>query len=55
VPASAQVRRDPAAEAAEIRRQTALTKEREKQERRKQEEADAELARQLDRELNHAD
>ena len=47
-----QVRRDPAAEAAEIRRQAALAEEKEKQKRRQQEEADAELARQLDRELN---
>jgi len=32
-----------------------LAAEREKQKRREQEEADAELARQLDRELNSAD
>lgn len=46
------VRRDPAAEAAEIRRQTALLEEQEKAKKREQEEADAELARRLDRELN---
>lgn len=50
--APAPVRRDPAAEAAEIRKQAALAEERARQTKREQEEADAELARQLDRELN---
>lgn len=53
--APVQARRDPAAEVAEIKRQAALAAEREKQKRMEQEEADAELARQLDRELNSAD
>jgi type IV secretory pathway VirB10-like protein len=48
-------RRDPAAEAAEIRRQAALQEEQERVRKREQEEADAELARRLDRELNSGD
>lgn len=53
--APAPARRDPAAEAAEIRRQAVLAEEREAQKRKEQEEADAELARQLDQELNLGD
>lgn len=49
-PAPAPARRDPAAEAAEIRRQAILAEEQARQKRREQEEADEELARQLDRE-----
>jgi hypothetical protein len=48
-------RRDPAAEAAEIRRQAVLLEEQKKAKQKEQEEADAELARRLDLELNSSD
>jgi len=47
--------RDPAAEAAEIHRQAVLLEEQKKAKRKEQEEADAELARRLDLELNLGD
>jgi hypothetical protein len=54
-PRQAPARRDPAAEAAEIHRQAALLEEQKKAKRKEQEEADAELARRLDLELNLGD
>lgn len=54
-PRQVPARRNPAAEAAEIRHQAALKEEQERAKKREQEEADAELARQLDRELNLGD
>lgn len=48
-------RRDPAAEAAEIRRQVVLQEEQQRLKRKEQEDADAALARQLDLELNVGD
>jgi len=54
-PRQAPARRDPAAEAAEIHRQAALLEEQKNAKRKEQEEADAELARRLDLELNLSD
>jgi hypothetical protein len=54
-PGQPTARRDPASEAAEIRRQALLHEEHQQVKRKEQEEADAALARQLDLELNLGD